>query len=298
LSRSFLRCGHTPTAVRARCPDELFALRSALYLNRHDRADALRVVLAFDDVGLERVDLLGHEHVVVRTDRHGDRLGNAEHLGLVLGLARVVLLPVRVADLWLGRHDDAGLGTIHPGLPRTLGADDLAVLVLGALFTEIPDGAVGVLGEPVVRVLDDLAVEGDGVAHDQAGHAHHLARLVCDLHDGALKAVLGATLVHPLSTRFQWEIGVVHRGGERCRIDGRRVRDLGFVRAAWSFVILVAHSRGDDDASDYRNDGCGGERDERGARDRHGQSSPSSASPDSSSVPTTWNDSSSWTSTW
>jgi hypothetical protein len=55
-------------------------------------------------------------------------LVEAQDLGGVLRLARVVLLPVGQADLWIGGHDDARLGAVHPRFPRTCRGDDLPVL--------------------------------------------------------------------------------------------------------------------------------------------------------------------------
>src|SRR3546814_11199804 len=54
-------------------------------------------------------------------------------------------------------------------LPGPLGRGVRAVVLRGVL-TEVPDVAVGVLGEPVVGVLDDLATRvGDAVVADRRG---------------------------------------------------------------------------------------------------------------------------------
>src|SRR3546814_1195895 len=54
-------------------------------------------------------------------------------------------------------------------LPGPLGRGVRAVVLRGVL-TEVPDVAVGVLGEPVVGVLDDLATRvGDDVVDDRRG---------------------------------------------------------------------------------------------------------------------------------
>src|SRR3989304_4331068 len=67
---------------------------------------------------------------------------------------------------------------VHARLPRAGGRDDLSVLVLLGVLPEVPDVSVGVLGVPVVGVLDDLAVLGHDVVDDPRLDAHDLLGLV------------------------------------------------------------------------------------------------------------------------
>ena len=89
--------------------------------------------------------------------RHLGHLLGAEDLAVVLGLALVVLLPVLHAVGGVGGHDDPGQRTVDAGLEGAgPGRADLAVLELGGVLAEVPDVALGVLGVPVERVLDQL----------------------------------------------------------------------------------------------------------------------------------------------
>src|SRR4029450_3533586 len=112
-------------------------------------------------------------------------------LGHVLRLALVVLLPVGVADRRVGLHDDPGQRPVDPGLPRALGALDLAVLVVLGVLAHVPDVAVAVLGVPVVGVLGDLVVHAHGVAHHHDRDPHDDLLLVGHLDH----VVLGLPLV-------------------------------------------------------------------------------------------------------
>ena len=103
-----------------------------------------------------------------------------------------------------------------PASKEPVAGGDLAVLELRGVLAEVPDRAVGVLGVPVEGVLDDLAVEGDGVADDAGGDA------VGDLaghcgggdDDAHLLAVLGGLPVGPAGARIEREPRVGHLGGE------------------------------------------------------------------------------------
>src|SRR5918994_101168 len=80
--------------------------------------------------GLERVPILGHQEMVEGTVGYRGRFVQAEYLPHVHGLPRVVLLVVGLSHLRIGLNQDTRLGPVHPGFPRALGADDLAVLYL------------------------------------------------------------------------------------------------------------------------------------------------------------------------
>ena len=120
-----------------------------------------------------------------------------DHLAQVLRVAPVVLLAVPVARAGLGRHDDARLRAVYTRLPGALGADDLAVLILLGVLTEVPDCAVVMLGVPVEGVLDDLAVATYGVVNLDARYPEHRPDARGDHHDGGLDAVLGPRPVFP-----------------------------------------------------------------------------------------------------
>src|SRR3712207_1965070 len=174
------------------------------------RAHPTNVVLLFGETGLERCPLPGLQRVLEGTVRDRHRCVQAEYLGHVHGLAWVVLLMVALSHLRVGRHYDARLGPIHPGLPRTLRANDLAVLVLLGVLPEVPDGAFLILGEPVVGAFDKLAVLPFLVVDHYALHAHYPLGIGCDRH----LAVLCATLVDEGGARLEGEVLVVDRGGE------------------------------------------------------------------------------------
>src|SRR5207249_9367461 len=90
----------------------------------------------------------------------------------------VVLLPIGLAGLWAARHDDPGLGAVDAGLPRVGRLHELAVMELARVLAEVPDVPQLVLRVPVKRPFDRLAARANGVAHDRAGHAEDLLRLV------------------------------------------------------------------------------------------------------------------------
>src|SRR5690349_25115246 len=97
------------------------------------------------------------DRVVVRAGWNGDAVADRDHLPHVLGDAALVLLAVAGArDLWVGLHHDAREGAVDAGLPRAFRAL-LAVVVRRRVLAEVPHVAGRVLGEPVVRVLDDVA---------------------------------------------------------------------------------------------------------------------------------------------
>ena len=196
-----------------------------------------RVELVLEDVGLERRPVLRHQDVAERAERDLDPLVEAEDRARVLGFALVVLLAVGLADLWRSRHDDAGLGAVHAGLPGALRAD-LAVGVLLRLLAEVPDVPVTVLGVPVERVLDHLAVLAHHVVHDRGGDAEDLSRLV---GDGDLDLLLAALAVgfavDPAAARRHRPVRVVDpldevRGIELDRLAPLRERLLRLPAAA------------------------------------------------------------------
>jgi hypothetical protein len=55
--------------------------------------------------------------------RDSDGFGRAEHFRDILGRTESKLLPVEIADGWIGFHDDSRLGTVNAGRPRSLQAD-------------------------------------------------------------------------------------------------------------------------------------------------------------------------------
>src|ERR687898_1691274 len=128
--------------------------------------------------------------MIKRTVWHADRIVQSEHLRHVLGLAFVVLLAVGLPHLGMGLHDDRRLCSVNPFLPGALCAHHLAVLVLLGVLPEVPDTAFLVLGEPVVGLLDELAVFPSLVVDHDALHAHYLLGVGCDSHLVALLAAL------------------------------------------------------------------------------------------------------------
>src|SRR3712207_5477739 len=173
------------------------------------------VVLLLGEARLERRPLPGLQRPIEGTVGHRDRCVQAEHFGHVHGLARIVLLAVGLPHLRVRGHYDAGFGPVHPGLPRPLGAHHLAVFVLFGVLPEVPDGALVVLGEPVVGPFDQLAAFPFPVIDHDALHAHYLLGVGGDGH----LAALCAPLVDEGGARLHREVLVVDRGGEVCGID-------------------------------------------------------------------------------
>src|SRR6266487_4170679 len=82
-----------------------------------DLAEARRVVLLLG-LRLERATLAGDQNAIEPAVRHLHAAAQAENARLVEGLSgRVVLLPVSVTGLRIGRHDDPRLGAVDTGLP-------------------------------------------------------------------------------------------------------------------------------------------------------------------------------------
>jgi len=77
------------------------------------------------------------------------------------------------------------------------------------------------VSSPKYQTAPSASVEGDGVANDDARHAHDHTGVPRDLHDGALEAVHDTTLVHPPCARREREVRVVDSRGESAgSIDG------------------------------------------------------------------------------
>src|SRR5205807_10540794 len=89
-----------------------------------------------------------------RDVRNLHRGAEADDPEVVLRVALVVLLPRRLADPRMPREVDARHRAVPAGLPRSLRALDVPVLVeLRGCLSEVPDVAVPVLGVPVGRAL-------------------------------------------------------------------------------------------------------------------------------------------------
>ena len=99
----------------------------------------------------------------------------------------------------------------------------LAALEAGAVLAEIPHVAVDVLGIPVVRVLDDDAVERHGVAHDDGGDALDVPAILEHLDHGLLGSLVGGAPVHPTGPWREREVRIVDGLDEVRRIERRRV---------------------------------------------------------------------------
>src|SRR5918995_2852279 len=115
----------------------------------------------------------------------------------------------------MGLHDDPGLGSVDPCLPRALGAYHLAVLVLLGVLPEVPHGAFLVLGEPVVGPFDELVAFPFPVIYHDALHTHYLLGLVSDAH----LAALYVPLVDEGGAWLEGEVLIVYLGGELGRVD-------------------------------------------------------------------------------
>src|SRR6266700_1545576 len=117
-----------------------------LELARVDRADVVRahqadvgaVILVLDVARRQGGVLLGHDAVGEGAEGNRDRLAEAGHLSLILGLARQVLLAKAVPGLGVRLHDDAGLGAGFAGVPGARRADRRTGVGLGVL-AEVPD---------------------------------------------------------------------------------------------------------------------------------------------------------------
>ena len=88
------------------------------------------------------------------------------------------------------------------------------------VLAEVPDVAVEVLGVPVVGVLDEHPVDGDGVADDDgASMPIDLAGLVEDDDLDVLDLAVGLALVDPARARRERQVRVVDDGDEVRRVD-------------------------------------------------------------------------------
>ena len=194
--------------------------RVALHLQRQHRPDIPDVELLLDDLRLERRRVLGLERAREVAERDADRLVEAEHLRPVLGLARVVLLPVGHADLRLGGEQDARQRSVDARLPGARVAGGLAVLELGRVLAEVPEVAVVVLRVPVERVLDGHAVLGHEVVDDPRLDTHNRARPVGHRYLDALLALA----VDPHGSGRHRPERMVDLGAEARRVDLDRGR--------------------------------------------------------------------------
>ena len=103
----------------------------------------------------------------------------------------------------------------------------LAVRVLLRLLAEVPDVPVTVLGVPVERVLDHLAVLAHDVVHDRGGDAEDLLRLVGDGDLDLLLAALAVGLaVDPAAARSHRPVRVVDPRDEVRRVELGRLAPL------------------------------------------------------------------------
>jgi hypothetical protein len=119
---------------------------------------------------LERVPLSGEQDLPAPEvpEWNPGLIGEADHLGAILRLARVVLLAVRESGGGLGGDDDARLCTVDPRFERAGRRRDLAVLVLFRRFAQVPDVSAPVLGVVVVCDLGGRGSVGDRVMNDFA----------------------------------------------------------------------------------------------------------------------------------
>src|SRR5262245_61368374 len=148
----------------------------ALHIQFLDDANARAIELVLQRIGLERREFLLLQAVRERAVRNGDRRVQVEHFRLVHGNPRSKFLRRRLSHLRMGPHDDARLGAVLPGLERSCGTDDVAVLVLLSVLSEIPDVACRVLGIPIESLFPELSIEEDPIEHD--GHCHAKNRLL------------------------------------------------------------------------------------------------------------------------
>src|SRR5918995_2106403 len=175
--------------------DQLLAAAAAGGLYGQHGADVPSVELVLGDLGLQRNQVFGQQRPLEVAEGYLDLLVGAQDLGLVLGLALVVLLPVGHAVLGIGWHDDPGLRPVDAGLERARPRRHLAVLILGGVLAQVPDVAGLVLGVPVVGNLDELTVLGDDVVDDPGlDPVGDLLRPVGDGHLDALFRPLRAGL--------------------------------------------------------------------------------------------------------
>src|SRR4051794_41357419 len=91
---------------------QFLALRDGLLLDHADAAAVpLQLVLLVDRAVLER-----EQRPLKEAVRRPHGAAGAEHLSLVHGVPGRVLLPVGIAAVRVGEHDDAGLAVADAGL--------------------------------------------------------------------------------------------------------------------------------------------------------------------------------------
>ena len=98
----------------------------------------------------------------------------------------------------VGLHEDAGLRSVHAGMPGTFRADDLPLRVeLLRVFAEIPDVAVLVLHVVVARPFGQPATQEQAIVDDDAPDAVNRGRAVGDREDLYRRLfVLGSPIPH------------------------------------------------------------------------------------------------------
>src|SRR3954462_15852610 len=130
-------------------PRQLLALRDGLLLDHADTAAVpFQLVLLVDRAVLER-----EQRPLEAAVRRSHSAAAAEHLGLVPGVPGRVLLPVGIAAVRVGEHDDAGLAVADAGLPGPVVLHPAPVLEVARVLAEVPDVALLVLRVPVEGAL-------------------------------------------------------------------------------------------------------------------------------------------------
>src|SRR5881396_1765373 len=102
--------------------DEHELRRTSLHRGLSDLTHLLSVVLDVEHARLERGALHRLQRVVEVAVRHRYPGVGAQHLGHVLRVALVELLPVDITDPGVGLDDDPGPRGVAPGLPGIVAA--------------------------------------------------------------------------------------------------------------------------------------------------------------------------------
>src|SRR6185436_17273776 len=190
-------------------PRELLALCDGLLLDHAGAAAVpLQFVLLVDRAVLEREQRPLEEAV-----RRPCGASAAEHLGLVHGVPGRVLLPVGIAAVRVGEHDDAGLAVADAGLPGPVVLYPAPVLEVARVLAEVPDVPVLVLRVPVEGALLGLALREDPV-QDHRRLESHDALLPVRHPDRVELARLAAVADAPIAKdgpRLERQPGVVDR---------------------------------------------------------------------------------------
>ncbi len=97
-------------------------------------------------------------------------------------------------------HQHARHRSVHTPLPRPGDRDDLTVLELLGVLTQVPDVAGGVLGVPVVGVLDHALIVGDHVVDHDRGDSVDGAETCLDDHLDVLEVTFVVSLIDPART--------------------------------------------------------------------------------------------------